>query len=74
MHTWLKLRDVFLELFFRMLKKSNHKDKLNNFVEPLIESVSSSWEKFTAFVRGVFNNRIDDDSLKDISTEVRITK
>ena len=28
------------------------------------ESVSSSWDRFTTFVRGVPNNCIDDESLK----------
>uniref|UniRef100_M1E168 Integrase core domain containing protein n=1 Tax=Solanum tuberosum TaxID=4113 RepID=M1E168_SOLTU len=45
-------------------KKVNHKDKLNNFVTLLGEFVSSSWDGFTAFIRGVSNHRTDDESLK----------
>ena len=29
------------------------------------ESVSSSWDRFTSFLRSVPNNRIDDESLKE---------
>ena len=29
------------------------------------ESVSSSWDRFTSFVRSVPNHRIDDESLKE---------
>ena len=38
---------------------------MNNFMALTRESVSSSWDKFTAFMRGVPNYCIDDDSLKD---------
>ena len=30
-----------------------------------VESVSSSWDRFTSFLRSVPNNRIDDESLKE---------
>ncbi|KAH0737555.1 hypothetical protein KY290_036260 [Solanum tuberosum] len=43
----------------------NHKDKLNNFVALPGESISSSWDRFTAFIRSVSNHRIDDESLKE---------
>ena len=48
-----------------MSKKLIHKDKVNNFVELPKDSVSSSWDWFTTFLRGVLNHRIDDESLKD---------
>ena len=48
-----------------MSKKHNHKDKVNNFVVLTRETVNSSWDKFNAFVRGVPNHRIDDESLKE---------
>ena len=38
---------------------------MNNFVELPGESVSSSWDRFTSFLRSVPNHRIDDESLKD---------
>ena len=48
-----------------MSKKLNHKDKVNNFVALPEYSVCSFWDKFTAFVRGIPNHRIDDESLKE---------
>ena len=48
-----------------MSKNFNPKDKGNNFVALSGESVSTSWDKFTSFVRGIPNHRIDDDSLKE---------
>ena len=47
------------------VKKLNDKDRVNNFVALLEESVSSSWDRFTSFVRSVPNHRIDDESLKE---------
>lgn len=47
-----------------MSKNLNHKDKVNNILTSFGDSVSSSWERFTAFVRGVPKNYIDDESLK----------
>ena len=38
---------------------------MNNFVELPGESVSSSWDRFTSFLRSVPNHRIDDESLKE---------
>uniref|UniRef100_M1DDB4 Integrase core domain containing protein n=1 Tax=Solanum tuberosum TaxID=4113 RepID=M1DDB4_SOLTU len=46
-------------------KKLNHKDKVNNFVALPGESVTSSWDRFTGFIRGVPNHHIDDESLKE---------
>ena len=37
---------------------------MNNFVALPGESVSSSWDRFTSFLRSVPNHRIDDESLK----------
>ena len=48
-----------------MSKKINLKDKMNNFAALPGESVSSSWDRFTAFVRGVPNHHIDDRSLRE---------
>ena len=41
------------------------KDRVNNFVALPGESVSSSWDRFTSFLRSVPNHRIDDESLKE---------
>ena len=38
---------------------------MNNFVALPGESVSSSWDRFTSFLRSVPNHRIDDKSLKE---------
>ena len=38
---------------------------MNNFVALPGESVSSSWDRFTSFLRNVPNHRIDDESLKE---------
>ena len=40
--TWNQLRDVFLELYYLVSKKLNHKDRVNNFMALPGESVSSS--------------------------------
>ncbi|KAK4706895.1 hypothetical protein R3W88_033538 [Solanum pinnatisectum] len=64
-YTWDQLTDVFLEKYFPMSKKLNHKDKINNFIALPGEPVSSSWDRFTAFIRGVPNHHIDDESLKE---------
>ena len=63
--TWNQLRDVFLEHYYPVSKKLYHKDRVNNFVALLGESVSSSWDRFTSFLRSVPNHRIDDESLKE---------
>ena len=64
-YTWGQLRDMFLAQYYRMSKKLNHKDRVNNFVALLGELVSRSWERFTSFVRSVLNHNIDDESLKE---------
>ena len=38
---------------------------MNNFVALPGESVSSSWDRFTSFLRSVLNHRIDNESLKE---------
>ena len=53
--TWNQLRDVFLALYYPVSKKLNHKDRVNNFVALLGESVSSSWDRFTSFLRSFPN-------------------
>ena len=63
--TWNQLRNVFLARYYPVSKKLNHKDRLNNFVALQGESVSSSWDRFTSFLRSVPNHRIDDESLKE---------
>ena len=47
-----------------MSKKLNEKDNVNNFVALPGESVCSSWDRFTAFVKGIPNRYTDDKSLK----------
>jgi len=54
-----------MERHFPVSKKLNLKDKLNNFKALLGESISSSWDRFTGFMRIVPNHRIDDESLKE---------
>ena len=63
--TWNQLRDVFLACHYPVSKKLNHKDRVNNFVALPRESVSSSWDRFTSFLRSVPNHRIDYESLKE---------
>ena len=70
--TWNQLRDVFLARYYPVSKKLNHKDKVNNFVALPGESVSSSWDRFTSFLRIVPNHHIDDESLKNTSIRDRI--
>ena len=59
--TWNQLRDVFLARYYLVSKKLNHKNRMNNFVALPGESVSSSRDRFTSFLRSVPNNRIDDE-------------
>ena len=47
--TWNQLRDDFLERYYPVPKKLNHKDKVNKFVALSGELVSSSWDRFTSF-------------------------
>ena len=48
---WNQLRDVFLAHYYPVSKKLNHKDRVNNIVALPGESVSSSWDRFTSFLR-----------------------
>ena len=64
-YTWNQLRNMLLARYYTMSKKVNHKDKVNNFVALPRELVSSSWDRFTSFLRSVPNHRIDDESLKE---------
>ena len=59
------IEDVFLARYYPLSKKLNHKDKVNNFVVLPGESVSSSWYRFTLFLRSIPDHRIDDESLKE---------
>ena len=63
--TWNKLRDFFLARYYPVSIKLNHKDRVNNFVALPGDSISSSWDRFTSFLRSVPNHRIDDESLKE---------
>ena len=64
-YTSTQMRDVFLARYYPIYKNLNHKDRVNNFVELQGKSVSSSWDRFTSFLRSVPNHRIDDESLKE---------
>ena len=48
-----------------MSKTLKRKDKVNNFVSLPSDSMSSFCDRFIAFVRGVMNLFIDDESLKE---------
>ena len=63
--TWNQLRNVFLARYYPVSKKLNHKDRVNNFVELPGESVSSSLNRLTSFLRSVPNHRVDDESLRE---------
>ena len=69
----IKWKILFLVRYYEVSKKLNHKDKVNNFVALPGESVSSSWDRFTTFVRVVLNHRIEDESLKEYFIEVKMT-
>ena len=56
---------MFLARYYPISKKINNKDRVNNFVALPGESVSSSWDRFTSFLRSVPNNHIDDESLRE---------
>ena len=64
-YTLNQLKDVFLACYYPFSKKLNHKYKVHNFVALPGESISSSWDWFTSFLRSVPNHRIDDESLKE---------
>ena len=55
---------MFLARYYPISKNLNHKDRVKNFVALPRESVSSSWDWFTSFLRSVPNHRIDDESPK----------
>ena len=59
------MRDVFLARYYPVSKKLNYKDRVNNFVALQRESVNSSWDRFTLFLRSVPKHRIDEESLKE---------
>ena len=63
--TWNQLRNVFLARYYPVSKKKNNKDRVNNFVAVRGESVGSSQDRFTSFLRSVPNHCIDDESLKE---------
>ena len=63
--TWNQLRDVFLARYYPVSKKLNYKDRVNNFVALPGESVNSSWDRLTSYLRSVPNHRIDDESLRN---------
>ena len=65
LNTWDQLIDVFLAKYYQVIKKHNHKDKVKNFVALLGETVSSFWDRFTAFFRSVRNHHIYKESLKN---------
>ena len=44
---------------------------MNNFVSLPGDSVSSSWDRFTSFLRSFPNHRIDDESLKEYLYQVQ---
>ena len=60
-----QLMDAFLARYYPVSKKLNHKYRVNNFVALPGELVSRFWDRFTAYVRGILNHRIDDESLKE---------
>ncbi|XP_049373432.1 uncharacterized protein LOC125838412 [Solanum verrucosum] len=64
-YKWDQLHKVFMARYFLVSKKLNYKDKLNNFAALPRESISSSWDKFTRFMKSVSNHRIDDESLNE---------
>ena len=64
-YNWEQLRDVFLSWYYPLSIKHNPKDRVNNFVVFLGESVSSYWDRLNSFFRSIPNHRIDDDSLKE---------
>ena len=55
----------FLSMLLPGLQETNHKHRVNNFVALPGESVSSTWDRFTSFLRSVPNHRIDDESLNE---------
>ena len=64
-YIWNQLRDVFLACYYPVFKNLNHKDRVNNFVALPGELVSSSYNRFTSFLRSVPYHYINDESLKE---------
>ena len=56
---------MLLARYYLISKKLNNKDKVNNFVALPGKSVSSSWDRFTSFMKSVPKHCIDDESLKE---------
>ena len=56
---------MFLGKGYLVSKIHNHKDRVNNFVAFPGESIISSRDTLTSFVRSVPNQHIDDESLKE---------
>ena len=56
---------LFLARYYPVSKKLNHKDRVNIFEALPEESISSSWDRFTSFLRSVPNHRIYDESLNE---------
>ena len=52
-YTWNQFRDVFLARYYLVSKKLNHKDRVKKILELPGESVTSSWYRFTSFLRSV---------------------
>lgn len=59
------IEGCILAKFFPVSNNLNKKDKLNNFVVLLEESMSTSFYRFVVFIRSVSNNHINDESLQE---------
>ena len=62
---------MLLARYYLVSKKLNNKDKVNNFVALPGKSVSSSWDRFTSFMKSVPKHCIDDESLKEYFYRVK---
>lgn len=56
-----QFKNAFLARFFPITKMLNKNNKLNNFVAQPGESISTYSDRFTTFMWGVPNHRIDDE-------------
>ena len=70
-YTCDKFRDLFIAKYYKVSKNLNHKNKVNKFVALPGKSVSSSWDRFTAFLMSFPNHRIEDESLKEYFYQVQ---
>lgn len=61
--------DVFFATYYHVSNKLNHKDRVNNFVALQRESVSSSWDRITSFLKSFPNHHIDHESHKEYFIE-----